>query len=183
MSLKRFLRSLSKVTILISNMPRRESKNRTNIARVTGIPVHEALVSYVCVKCSALNFVRVGNKLLNPAGAYENQSWTCENCGFIHSKVSPLPLKTKQGKKLPFAFWKSTVTKANSLATQRFWKAFFTTTTEAKDAYWKQCNTCGRKLPARAFSGHKDWGPLEKQMECRSCKAVINTNLNPKRTK
>ena len=51
------------------------------------------------------------------------------------------------------------------------------------EAYWKQCNTCGRILPGRAFSGHAGWGPLEKQMECRSCKAVINTNLNPKRTK
>jgi len=164
-------------------MARRQTKNKTDIARISGIHVHEALVAFICVRCSKLNFVNVGNKILTPAEAYENQSWTCEDCHFVHSKISPLPLKDKKGKKLPFAFWNNAITKENSLASQRFWKAFFTTVTEARDAYWKQCNTCGRKLPARAFSGHKAWGPLEKQMECRSCKAVINTNLNPKRTK
>lgn len=140
-------------------------------------------MSFVCVRCTALNFVNVGSKLLTPAEAYETQSWKCESCGFIHSKASPLPLKDKCGKKLPFAHWDTAITTEGSLAAQRFWKAFFNVSTEARDAYWKQCNTCGRKLPARAFSGHSGWGPLEKQMECRSCKAVINTNLNPKRTK
>lgn len=164
-------------------MARRQTKNKTNIARIAGITVHEALASFVCIRCGQLNFINVGNKLLNPAEAYETQSWKCEKCGFIHSKKSPLPLKDKQGKKLPFATWNKEITAEESLAAQRFWKSFFTTSTEARDAYWKQCNTCGRKLPARAFSGHSGWGPLEKQMECRSCKAVINTNLNPKRTK
>lgn len=55
--------------------------------------------------------------------------------------------------------------------------------TENRDSYWKQCNTCGRVLPANAFSRHSGWGPLERQMECRSCKGVINAILNPKRTK
>lgn len=164
-------------------MARRQTKNKTNIARIAGITVHEALASFVCIRCGQLNFINVGNKLLNPAEAYETQSWKCEKCGFVHNKKSPLPLKDKQGKKLPFATWSKEITTENSLAAQRFWKSFFTTSTEARDAYWKQCNTCGRKLPARAFSGHSGWGPLEKQMECRSCKAVINTNLNPKRTK
>jgi len=164
-------------------MARRETKNRTNIARVAGIPVHEALVSFVCVRCEKLNLINIGNRLLTPVEAYETQAWKCDSCGFIHSKASPLPIKNKTGKKLPFASWSTDITKEGSLAAERFWKAFFTMFTENKDAYWKQCNTCARKLPARAFSGHSGWGPLEKQMECRSCKAVINTNLNPKRTK
>ncbi len=164
-------------------MARRATKNITNIKRVPDIPVHEIFISFICVKCSKMNFLFVGKKLFNPADAYENQSWKCTNCNFIHSKYSPLPLKDKNGKPLPFNAWDKKITQSNSLAAQRFWKAFFTTATESKDAYWKQCNTCGRILPARAFSGHAGWGPLEKQMECRSCKAVINTNLNPKRTK
>ena len=164
-------------------MARRSTKNKTNIARIAGVRVHEALASFVCIRCSALNFVNVGSKLLTPTEAYETQSWVCKDCGFVHSKTSALPQKNKEGKKLPFAFWLNAITAANSTASQRFWKAFFTTATENRDAYWKQCNTCGRKLPARAFSGHSAWGALEKQMECRSCKAVINTNLNPKRTK
>lgn len=164
-------------------MARRETKNKTNIARIPGITVHEALASFICIRCGQLNFVNVGSKLLTPAEAYETQAWDCKTCGFTHSKASPLPLKDRRGKKLPFATWDKSITIKGSLATERFWKSFFTTSTEARDAYWKQCNTCGRKLPARAFSGHSGWGPLEKQMECRSCKAVINTKLNPKRTK
>lgn len=164
-------------------MARRKTQNKTNIARIPGITVHEALASYICVRCEDLNFVNVGTKTLTPAEAYESQSWECKHCGFMHSKASPLPLKNKSGKKLPFASWDPELTTEGSLATERFWKSFFTISTEAREAYWKQCNTCGRKLPSRAFSGHSGWGPLEKQMECRSCKAVINTNLNPKRTK
>lgn len=164
-------------------MPRRQTVNKTNIARIPGIAVHEALASYVCVRCAKLNFINVGTKLLTPAEAYETQSWKCEDCGFIHSKSSPLPLKDKKNSKLPFAYWNSIITTEGSMPAERFWKAFFTISTESREAYWKQCNTCGRKLPARAFSGHSGWGPLEKQMECRSCKAVINTSLNPKRTK
>lgn len=164
-------------------MARRQTKNKTNIKRIPGLSVHEALASYVCIKCSQRNFVHVGKELLAPANAYKTESWKCGKCGFVHSKSSPLPRKDDKGKKLPFADWDKKITEADSLAVQRFWKAFFTTATESRDAYWKQCNTCGRILPANAFSGHKGWGPLEKQMECRSCKAVINTNLNPKRTK
>lgn len=165
------------------HMVRRETKNKTNIKRIAGISVHGAYVSFVCVRCSHLNFLHVGDKLLESSEAYETQSWKCKNCDFIHSKSSALPLEDHTEKELPFASWNKDITKKDSIAAQRFWKSFFTISTEAKDAYWKQCNTCGRILPARAFSGHADWGPLEKQMECRSCKAVINTNLNPKRTK
>lgn len=164
-------------------MARRKTKNKTNIARIPGIAVHEALAFFVCIRCGYQNFVNVGHKLLTPAEAYETQSWKCKHCGFIHSKSSPLPIEDDKHKKTPFAAWDRRIVLAGSIAAERFWKAFFTISTEARDAYWKQCNTCGRKLPARAFSGHRGWGPLEKQMECRSCKAVINTNLNPKRTK
>lgn len=164
-------------------MVRRESKNTTNIKRIPGIQVHGAFVSFICIRCSQINFLSIGDKLLNPAEAYETESWKCKNCQFVHSKSSPLPLKDLKGKELPFGNWDEEITKENSLAAQRFWKSFFTAATESKEVYWKQCNTCGRILPARAFSGHVGWGPLEKQMECRSCKAVINTNLNPKRTK
>lgn len=164
-------------------MPRRETKNRTNIARISGVPVHHALAFFMCVRCSAPNWVDVGTELLTPNDAYESHSWPCNKCGFVHAKGSPLPTTDHKGKKLPFDGWDRAITKAGSLAAQRFWKSFFTIATERRDIYWKQCNTCGRKMPGNAFSGHAGWGPLEKQMECRSCKAVINTNLNPKRTK
>ena len=38
-------------------------------------------------------------------------------------------------------------------------------------------------MPFSAFSKHSGWGPLQRQMECRSCKGAINAVLNPKRTK
>ena len=178
-----FPRNTYRFHIEFGCMARRPTNNRTNIPRIAGIPVHHAFIRYVCVRCHADNTVSVGTKLLTPQEAYESQVWKCVNCKFVHSKTSPLPTKDHKGKKTPFAKWEPVLISAESLGAQRFWKAFFTTVTEAKDAYAKQCNTCGRILPARAFSGHAGWGPLEKQMECRMCKAVINTTLNPKRTK
>lgn len=164
-------------------MPRRKTKNRTNIRRLPGIPVHEAWVSFTCLKCSHRNYLHIGKSLLSPSEAYENALWKCAKCGFIHSKSSDLPEKDLTGKDLPFRAWGKKVTSHGSIAAQRFWKAFFAIATEYHNSYWKQCNTCGKILPASAFSGHKNWGALEKQMECRSCKSVINANLNPKRTK
>lgn len=164
-------------------MARRETKNRTNIPRIVGIPVHQALVSFICIRCSSLNTLSLENGLLSPIEAFENESWECNTCHFVHSKSAALPIEDSRGNKLPFSNWDPLTLLANSVPAERFWKAFFTSSTEAKEAYWKQCNTCGRKLPSRAFSRHVGWGALEKQMECRSCKAVINTNLNPKRTK
>ena len=164
-------------------MARRATNNKTNIPRIAGVPVHEALAFYMCVRCSAPNWVNVGTAILNPADAYESQSWKCSVCDFVHSKTSPLPLDDSRGNPSPFASWDPALTGKDSLGAQRFWKGFFNIATEHKDSYWKVCNTCGRKLPSRAFSGHAGWGPLEKQMECRGCKAVINTSLNPKRTK
>ena len=37
-------------------------------------------------------------------------------------------------------------------------------------------------MPSYEFAKHKGWGALEKQMECKSCKASINALLNPLRT-
>ncbi len=164
-------------------MARRLTKNRTDIKRLPGLPVHDAWISFVCIKCSQVNFQHVGNKLLTSADAYENALWKCNRCNFIHSKNSDLPIKGFDRKVLPFKAWSESIRSHASVAVQRFWKAFFAIATEYSSSYWKRCNTCGRILPASAFSGHKGWGPLEKQMECRSCKAVINANLNPKRTK
>lgn len=164
-------------------MARRVVTNRTNIPRISGVPNHQPIIFFVCVRCSAHNFLNAKKILFTTAEAYETQSWKCYSCGFIHAKDSPLPSKNANGKKLPFSSWGRDVTMAGSIAANRFWKSFFTIATERAEVYWKQCNTCGRKIPASAFSGHVGWGPLEKQMECRSCKAVINTKLNPKRTK
>ena len=164
-------------------MARRKTKNRTNIKRLSGIPVHEAWVSFTCLRCSHRNYLHIGKKLLSPSEAYENALWKCEKCGFIHSKNSDLPEKDLAGKNLPFKAWGKKISSHTSIAAQRFWKSFFSIATEYSSSYWKQCNTCGKILPASAFSGHKSWGPLEKQMECRSCKSVINAKLNPKRTK
>jgi hypothetical protein len=71
---------------------------------------------------------------------------------------------------------------AESKPAEYFWKGFFRSATEHSESYWKQCNVCGRILPFSAFSRHAGWGPLERQMECRSCKGAINAVLNPKRT-
>ena len=164
-------------------MARRLVKNKTNLKRIPNVPTNEVFVFFVCLKCSYYNTINVGNKLISPSEAYENAVWRCKNCDFIHSKTSLLPIKDDYGKKLPFSDWDKEFIMPKSLHVQRFWKAFFTSATESKEVYWKQCNTCGKVLPEKSFSRHKGWGPLEKQLECRSCKAVINTDQNPKRTK
>lgn len=164
-------------------MARRKAVNRTNIKRLPGIPAHDAWTSFTCLRCSHRNYLHIGKKLLNPSGAYEEALWKCQNCGFIHSGSSDLPTTDSVGKDLPFKAWGKDVTSHASITARRFWKSFFAIATEYQSSYWKQCNTCGKILPASAFSGHKGWGPLEKQMECRSCKSVINAKLNPKRTK
>lgn len=164
-------------------MDRRKAKKRTYIKRLKGISPFDAWVSFACLKCSHRNNVSIGKRLLSPSEAYETALWKCDGCGFIHTKGSDLPEKDPEGRELPFKAWGKKVTAYTSVATQRFWKTFFAISTEYHSSYWKQCNTCGKILPASAFSGHKNWGPLEKQMECRSCKSVINTKLNPKRTK
>lgn len=55
-------------------------------------------------------------------------------------------------------------------------------------SYWKHCSKCGRLLPVTCFDQHNDkpgsnaWKPLNRQAECKSCKAAINANLNKERT-
>lgn len=156
-------------------MTRRKTKHRTGLPRIEGIgiKVHHAWIGYVCVNCEALNLFLIGDKLLGPNETYNSAVWKCCKCSYEHSKNSPLPFKE----------WPSEYTDPCSIKCQRFWQAFFRIATENKEAYWKQCNACGRILPSNAFSKHTGWGPLEKQMECRSCKGAINAYLNPKRTK
>lgn len=154
-------------------MPRRKTKNITGLSRIEGIPFHEAWVGFICLSCKKLNNIRIGNSLLEPQTAYETCQWECSKCGYIHSKNSDLP----------FEHWDEDFTIAESIKAQRFWEAFFRIATENSESYWKQCNTCGRILPFSSFSKHSGWGPLERQMECRSCKGAINAMLNPKRTK
>ncbi|MFH1188696.1 MAG: hypothetical protein V1652_02505 [bacterium] len=122
-------------------MPRRKTINKTNIKRLAGIPAFDAWVSFTCLRCSHRNNLSVGKNLLNPSEAYENALWKCEKCGFIHSKSSDLPEKDLAGKNLPFKEWGKKITTHTSVATQRFWKAFFTIATEYHSSYWKQCNT------------------------------------------
>jgi len=156
-------------------MPRRKTKHKTGLPRIQGIGtrVHYAWVAYVCINCGKLNLFCIENRLLDPKSAYNDARWKCKKCKYLHSKDSPLP----------FSEWPSEYTDPTSLKCQRFWQAFFRISTEKRESYWKQCNACGRVLPNDAFDRHKDWGPLEKQMECRSCKGAINAYLNPKRTK
>lgn len=154
-------------------MARRKAKNITGLSRIEGIPYHDAWVGFICLNCKELNNYRIGDALLESKFAYETCSWKCIKCGYIHSKESDLP----------FQHWNENFRLAESIQAQRFWEAFFRIATENPSAYWKQCNTCGRILPFDAFSKHSGWGPLQRQMECRSCKGAINAVLNPKRTK
>jgi DNA-directed RNA polymerase subunit RPC12/RpoP len=154
-------------------MGRRTITNETGIKRIEGISYHDAWVSYICIKCKTINFVHIGQQLLTPAEAFESGAWKCEHCGFVHSKQSDVP----------FENWDKEYRNNDTMAVHRFWEGFFRTATENSASYWKQCNVCTRILPFNAFSKHSGWGPLERQMECRSCKGAINAILNPKRTK
>lgn len=164
-------------------MPRRPTNNATQIPRITGARPNDAWAMFVCVKCSAINLVSIGDKLLSEQDAYDNAEWACDQCGFVHSRQSGLPADGVNKRALPFANWSEDYILPGSLSIERFWRAFFRSAVSDKSAYWKQCNTCGRVLPSLSFARHIGWGPLEKQMECKSCKAVINTRLNPLRTK
>lgn len=154
-------------------MARRKTVNITGIKRVEGIPYHDAWVAYKCVNCREMNYVLIGQALLPPKKAIENSVWKCKPCGFVHSKES----------NLPFENWEEDYNDSDSTTALRFWEGFFRIATEHPESYWKQCNVCSRILPFQAFSKHSDWGPLERQMECRSCKGAINAVLNPKRSK
>ncbi len=153
-------------------MVRRKTKNRTGIPRIEGIPYHDAWISYTCINCGIRNYENIGKELLCPDHAYKGCRWTCSSCKFTHSRNADLPFST----------WPEQATDQEGTPARRFWKAFFRSATEKPESYWKQCNVCSRILPNNDFSRHIGWGPLEKQIECRDCKAVINAELNPKRT-
>ena len=152
---------------------RRKPKNRTGLQRISGISPHHAFVGYTCLKCSQLNHIDLRLQLLDPTQTFETAEWKCSKCGYVHKRHASLPFKN----------WPASFCNGTSIRADRFWQGFFRISTERPDSYWKQCNTCGRILPFAAFSKHKGWGPLERQMECRSCKGAINAVLNPKRTK
>lgn len=153
---------------------RRKTRNRTGLSRLPGTDVHDAWIGFSCVKCAKLVTAPVGKQLIPPEAAFEDYAWKCKSCGFVHSRKSDLPR---------WANWPKAATRAKSLAAQRFWLGFFRIHAELPESYWKRCNVCGRVQPFRAFSRHAAWGPLELQMECRSCKGAINAILNPRRTK
>lgn len=153
-------------------MPRRKTKHRTGLKRIKGIPVHDAWVGFVCIKCSRFNSFRIGSSLFDPQVAFETGAWKCQKCSYMHSRNSDLPFRN----------WPLKYRKHDTLPAERFWIGFFRIATESPSSYWKQCNTCGRVLPFHAFSRHAGWGVLERQMECRGCKGAINALLNPKRS-
>jgi len=155
-------------------MARRSATNTTGIARTEGVRAHDAWVGFVCVCCGQLTTISIGERLLTPELALADCRWSCAHCQFVHAKDRHLP---------EWANWPEESRAAGSLPTHRFWQGFFRIHTENPAAYWKQCNVCGQVLPFAAFSKHRGWGPLEKQMECRSCKGAINAMLNPLRTK
>jgi hypothetical protein len=154
-------------------MARRSSVNETGIKRLEGVLYHDVWIAYTCVSCKSINHIHIGQKLLSPKEAIEISVWKCVNCGYIHSKESDLP----------FTNWEDEYLDNESTTALRFWEGFFRVATEHPESYWKQCNVCGRVLPFNEFSKHSGWGPLERQMECRSCKGAINAILNPKRSK
>ena len=156
-------------------MPRRQTVNRTGIDRKSSVDSSNIFVMYTCVNCGKQVLQPVGKNLLDANEAYESCEWVCPHCGYVHSKENDLPESWESS-------WDPDFLLSDSEQCQAFWKAFFRASTLNPEVYWKQCNVCGRILPHSAFDRHVGWGALEKQLECKSCKAAINATLNPKRT-
>ena len=159
-------------------MTRKSFGNKSGVKSFEGADERAAWVGFYCLSCQSFNLKKIGYELLSPDDAYNNCSWVCEKCGYVHSKDEDLPEEFN---------WDDSHKDAESLSVQRFWKVFFKTATESKDSYWKQCATCGRILPVSYFAAHSQVGksgflPLLRQRECKCCKAAINTKLNPSRT-
>lgn len=163
-------------------MPRRETINSTQIPRIEGARANDAWVMYVCIKCHQTNYENIGDRLLSEQEAVENASWECSRCGFVHSTKSGLPMEDMEQNPLPFANWGEGQGLPGDSYVDGFWRAFFRSAVANRENYWKRCNVCGRVLPESNFARHVGWGPLEKQMECKSCKGAINALLNPLRT-
>lgn len=156
-------------------MTRRKSVNQTGISHIPDVPSNDIWISYTCMECGRVNHENIGVHLLPPGKAYEQCEWKCPHCGFMHSKNSDLPERLTN--------WNNSLRNHENIACQRFWKAFFNQATADQESYWKQCTTCGRVLPASAFAKHAGWSEIEKQQECKACKAAINSLLNDRRTK
>jgi len=156
-------------------MTRRKSVNKTGISHISDVRNNDIWVSYTCVNCGEVNLEDIGLHVITADEAYEKCCWKCKHCGYVHSKSSDLPEKLTN--------WDEAYRKHDSLTCERFWRSFFFLSTASQENYWKQCATCGRVLPAASFGKHKGWSELEKQQECKSCKAAINAIGNPKRTK
>lgn len=156
-------------------MPRRQTVNRTGIDRKSSVDSSSIFVMYTCVNCGKQVLQPVGKNLLDANEAYESCEWVCPHCGYVHSKENDLPESWESS-------WNPDFLLSDSEQCQAYWKAFFRASTLNPEVYWKQCNVCGRILPHSAFDRHVGWGALEKQLECKSCKAAINATLNPKRT-
>lgn len=163
-------------------MKRREAINSTQIPRIEGARANDAWIMYVCIKCHQVNHESMGDRLLSEKEAFENASWECSRCGFVHSSKSGFPMEDMEQNQLPFASWGEGQGLPSEIYVERFWSAFFRSAVANKENYWKRCNACGRILPESLFARHTGWGPLEKQMECKSCKGAINALLNPLRT-
>lgn len=155
-------------------MSRRITKNRTGISRLGDVPNHDIWVTYTCIRCHHVNHINIGTELLDAKELARTAEWECSNCHFVHSIYSDLPDS--------WTHWDAELRSADSLSCERFWQTFFKLAVENKDSYWKQCQCCGRILPASNFAGHKGWKGLALQLECRACKASINAIGNPRRT-
>ena len=162
-------------------MARRSIKNRTGFANKEGVNHKEAWVCFPCVKCGHTVTARIGMSLPTLEEAMDNCVWVCPSCGYAHSVLSDIPSTMDN---FPEE-WRS----SEDPHCQSFWTAFFRMATKDVFSYWKYCSKCGRLLPVSCFDKHNDkagssaWKPLNRQAECKACKAAINANLNKERTK
>ena len=162
-------------------MARRSTVNKTGFVNKEGINPKEAWVCFPCIKCGNMVQVCIGLELPTLDEAMDKFVWKCPNCGYEHSALSDIPDSMDNFPKE----WRS----SDNPHCQGFWTAFFRMATKDVFAYWKYCSKCGRLLPVSSFDLHNDrpgsstWKPLNRQAECKACKAAINANLNKERTK
>lgn len=165
-------------------MPRRKSRNKTGIDQLSAVESSALWISFACIKCGQQSKTTIDSaEIIDENTALQQEAWSCAFCNFVHAKDVELPLTGVDGTDTPYSNWNEEYRTHGSVGLERFWKAFFRSSVASKDNYWKQCKTCARVQPATAFHRHVGWGPLEKQLECSQCKAVINAELNPQRTK
>lgn len=161
-------------------MARRATVNKTGFANKEGVNHKEAWVCFPCLNCGATVKANIGLSLPTLEEAMGNCVWLCPECGYEHSILSDIPDSMDN---FPEE-WRS----SDDPHCQGFWTAFFRMQTKDVFSYWKHCSKCGRLLPVSCFDLHNDkpgstaWKPLNRQAECKACKAAINANLNSLRT-